>query len=175
MRLILREEVDNLGQRGDVVNVRAGYARNYLLPKKLAMEVTDDNMRHIEKERKAYEAKVAKEKGEAEVVAAKISAVQLSFERRVHGEGEELYGSVSPTDVAEALAKQGFEVEKRKISLSEPIKSLGEFTVSVKLHAEVTASFPVTVTRDEASEVVAETGADTGTGTETEKEPKEEA
>ncbi len=149
MRLILREEVDHLGGRGDIVNVSRGYGRNFLLPKRLAMEVTDDNLRQVQKEKKIYLAKVAKEKGEAEVIASRFSAVKITFRRRVHGEGEELYGSVSPADIAEALEKKGFAVEKRKIVLGEPIKSLGEFSVSIKLHPEVSATFPVTVEKDE--------------------------
>ena len=151
MRLILREEVDHLGQRGDIVNVTRGYARNYLLPKRLAMEVNDENLRLIQKEKKVYEARLAKEKGEAESLASGLAGVKLSFSRKVHGEGEELYGSVSPTDIAEALAEKGFTIEKRRIS-SDPIKTLGEYTISVKLHPEVTASFSVTVERDETGE-----------------------
>lgn len=153
MRLILREEVDHLGRRGDIVNVARGYARNFLLPKRLAMEVTDDNLRLIEKEKKLYEEKLAEEKVEAESLAASFAGVALSFQRKVHGEGNELYGSVTPSDVAEALEQKGFTVEKRKVALSEPIKSLGDFTASIKLHPEVTVSFPVTVIRDEMGEV----------------------
>lgn len=149
MRLILRKEVDHLGARGDIVNVARGYARNFLLPKRLAMEITDDNLLLIGKEKKIYDAKLAEEKVEAEALAGSFAAVKLKFTRKVHGEGEELYGSVSPTDVAEALEKQGLTVEKRKIALSEPVKSLGEYTVSIKLHPEVTASFPITVEKDE--------------------------
>ena len=152
MRLILREEVDHLGHRGDIVNVARGYARNFLLPKKLAMEVNDDNLRLIEKEKKIYEEKLAKEKVEAEAQAATFSSVRLTFERKVHGEGDELYGSVSPTDIAEALEQQGLSVEKRKIALDHPVKNLGEYTVSIKLHPEVTASFPITVIKDDADE-----------------------
>ena len=152
MRLILREEVDHLGGRGDIVNVTRGYARNFLLPKRLAMEVNDDNLLLIGKEKKIYEAKLAEEKVEAETLAGSFAAVQLTFKRKVHGEGEELYGSVSPTDVAEALEKRGLTVEKRKIALSEPVKALGDYTVSIKLHPEVTASFPITVEKDEEAE-----------------------
>ena len=163
MRLILREEVDHLGRRGDIVNVKRGYARNFLLPKRLAMEVTDDNLRHIEKEKKAYEAKLAKEKVEAESLAATFAGVKLSFERKVHGEGNELYGSVTPSDVAEALEQKGFSVEKRKIALSEPIKTLGEFSASLKLHPEVSVSFPITVTRDAADEAAPREQKEAGT------------
>ncbi len=158
MRLILREEVDHLGRRGDIVNVARGYARNFLLPKRLAMEVNDDNLRIVEKEKKIYEAKLAKEKVEAEEFATTFSGVKLSFIRRVHGEAEELYGSVSVTDIAEALEAKGVTVERRRIVLPEPIKALGEFEVEVKLHPEVSVAVPVTVERDpdsavEASEV----------------------
>ena len=152
MRLILREEVDHLGGRGDVVNVSRGYARNFLLPKRLAMEVNDDNLRLIKKEKKIYLVKVAKEKGDAEVLASRLSTVTLNFRRKVHGETEELYGSVTPSDIAEALAEKGFTVEKRKIALSEPIKSIGEFAATIKFHPEVSASFPVIVEKDETAE-----------------------
>jgi large subunit ribosomal protein L9 len=149
MKLLLREEVDNLGKRGQVVNVARGYARNYLLPQRLAMEVTETNLRLIEKEKKIYEAKLAKEKEEAEVVAQAIAGVKLSFKRKVHGEDEkELYGSVSLADVAEALEAKGFKLEKRKILLHEPLKTLGEFSIPVKLHPEVTVSFPVVVEKE---------------------------
>lgn len=154
MRLILREEVDHLGRRGQIVNVTRGYARNFLLPKRLAMEINDENLLLVEKEQKIYEARLAQEKGEAEALAAKYAGVKLSFTRKVHGDGEDLYGSVSPTDVAEELEKRGLSVEKRKISLSQPIKSLGEYTVSIKLHPEVTVNFPVMVEKDEASDNV---------------------
>jgi large subunit ribosomal protein L9 len=149
MRLILREEVERLGKRGQIVNVARGYARNYLLPKRLAMEVSDNNLRLIEKEKKIYEAKMAKEKEEAEVLASSMGSVKLSFRRKVHGEGEELYGSVSLSDIAEALEEKGFKLEKKKILMDEPLKTLGEFTISVKLHPEVVASFPVTVEKEE--------------------------
>lgn len=149
MRLILREEVDNLGKRGQVVNVARGFARNYLLPKRLAVEVTDENLRLIEKERKVYEARLAKEKEEAEVIARALATVRLSFRRKVHGEGQDLYGSVSLADLGEELEKKGFHLEKRKILLYEPLKTLGEFTVSVKLHPEVTVSIPVVVEKEE--------------------------
>jgi len=149
MRLILREEVDNLGKRGQVVNVSRGFARNYLLPQRLAMEVSDNNLRLIEKEKKVYEVKLAKEKEEAEVVASELSAVKLTFRRKVHGDGQDLYGSVSLADLSEALEAKGFRLEKRKILLHEPLKTLGEFSVPVKLHPEVTVSFPVVVEKDE--------------------------
>jgi large subunit ribosomal protein L9 len=149
MRLILREEVDNLGKRGQVVNVSRGFARNYLLPQRLAMEVSDNNLRLIEKEKKVYEVKLAKEKEEADVVAGALSGVKLTFRRKVHGDGQDLYGSVSLADLSEALEAKGFRLEKRKILLHEPLKTLGEFSIPVKLHPEVTVSFPVVVEKDE--------------------------
>ena len=149
MRLILREEVDNLGQRGQIVNVSRGFARNYLLPQRLAMEVSENNLRLIEKEKKIYEARLAKEKEEAEVIARAISAVKVTFRRKVHGEGQDLYGSVSLADLSEALEARGFHLEKRKIILHEPLKTLGEFPIPVKLHPEVTTSFSVVIEKEE--------------------------
>lgn len=149
IRLILREEIDNLGKRGQIVNVSRGFARNYLLPQRLAMEVSDNNLRLIEKEKKVYEVKLAKEKEEAEVIAGSLSAVKLTFRRKVHGEGQDLYGSVALADLAEALEAKGFRLEKRKILLHEPLKTLGEFPISVKLHPEVTVSFQVVVEKEE--------------------------
>lgn len=147
MQLILCENIDNLGKKGQVVEVRPGYARNFLLPRKLAMEVTDNNLRRMQKEMKVVAAKHAKEKGENEALAAQIQGVKLSFRRKVHG--EELYGSVSAGDVAEALEAKGYSVEKRKIQLDEPIKGLGEFSVTAKLHPEVNAAFLVIVEKEE--------------------------
>ncbi|MGH9323145.1 MAG: 50S ribosomal protein L9 [Vicinamibacteria bacterium] len=149
MRLILREEIDNLGKRGQIVSVSRGFARNYLLPQRLAMEVSENNLRLIEKEKKVYDAKMAKEKEEADVIARALASVRLTFRRKVKGESQDLYGSVSLADVAEALEAKGFHLEKRKILLHEPLKSLGEFSVSVKLHPEVVASFPVAVEKEE--------------------------
>ena len=120
-----------------------------VLPQRLAMEVSDNNLRLIEKEKKIYEAKLAKEKEEAEVIARALSAVKLTFRRKVHGEGQELYGSVSLADLGEALEAKGFRLEKRKILLHEPLKTLGEFPISVKLHPEVTTSFAVLIEKEE--------------------------
>ena len=147
MQLILCENVDKLGRKGQVVDVKPGYARNFLLPRKLAMELNDNNLRRMEKEAKVAAVKHAKEKEENEALAAKIEGVKLTFRRKVHG--EELYGSVSAVDVAEALEAKGFSVEKRKIQLDDPIKSLGEFPVTAKLHPEVNATFTVIVEKEE--------------------------
>jgi large subunit ribosomal protein L9 len=144
MEVILREHVDNLGKRGDVVKVAEGYARNYLLPRKLALAVTENNKRQIERERAAAEARDAEEKGQAESLAQRISALEIEIARRV-GENDTLYGSVTSADIAQALQAKGFEVEKKRIHLAEPLKALGETTVPVKVHREVTAQLKVKV------------------------------
>ena len=139
MEVILREHVDNLGRRGEVVKVAPGFARNYLLPRKLALAVTDGNRKLIERERKVADAREAEEKQTAEAQAA----------RRV-GETEQLYGSVTTADLAEALAAKGIEIDKRKIHLDEPIKAIGEFTVPVRLFRDVTAQLKVHVVKQDA-------------------------
>jgi len=144
MEVILREHVDNLGSRGDVVKVAAGYARNYLLPRNLALAVTESNKRQIERERKLAEARDAEEKSGAEAVAQRVMALDIEIARRV-GENDTMYGSVTSADIAAALAAKGFEVDKRKIQLGDAIKSLGEHTVAVKVHREVTAQVKVKV------------------------------
>jgi large subunit ribosomal protein L9 len=147
MQLILRENVDKLGKRGDIVEVRSGFARNFLLPRNLAMVVNDNNVRRMEKDKKLVAVKHAKEKEESEALAAQISGMKLSFRRKVHG--EELYGSVSATDVVEALAAKGYSLERRRIQLDEPIKSLGEFPVTARLHPDVSTTLTVTVEKEE--------------------------
>jgi large subunit ribosomal protein L9 len=144
MEVILREHVENLGRRGDVVKVAAGYARNFLMPRKLALPVNEQNRRQIERERKAAEARELEERQDAEAVATKMAAVVLVLARRV-GEHDTLYGSVTSADIAEALAEQQFHVEKRKIVLAEPIKQIGEFDVAVKIHHDVQAHVKVKV------------------------------
>ncbi|HEY0876175.1 MAG TPA: 50S ribosomal protein L9 [Vicinamibacterales bacterium] len=144
MEVILREHVDNLGRRGEVVKVAAGYARNYLLPQKLALPVTEASRRQIEREREKAEARDAEERAAAEAMAERIAALDISIARRV-GENETMYGSVTSADIAQALASKGFEVEKRKIMLPEAIKSIGEHTVPVKIHRDVTAEVKVKV------------------------------
>ena len=147
MEVILREHVDNLGRRGDIVKVAEGYARNYLLPRKLALAVTESNKRQIERERKVAEAREAEERGQAEALAGRIAEVEIEIARRV-GENETLYGSVTSADIAHALESKGFEIEKRKIHLPEPLKALGETTVPVKIHRDVTAQVKVKVVAD---------------------------
>ncbi|HXG55489.1 MAG TPA: 50S ribosomal protein L9 [Vicinamibacterales bacterium] len=144
MEIILREHVDNLGSRGDVVRVASGYARNFLLPRKLALAVTEANKRQIERERSAAEARDAEERSGAQALAARVEQFDIQIARRV-GENDTMYGSVTSGDIAQALAAKGFEVDKRKITLSDAIKSVGEHTVSVKVHRDVTAQVKVKV------------------------------
>ncbi len=147
MEVILREHVEHLGARGDVVKVTPGYARNYLLPRKLALAVTENNKRQIEREQKLAEARDLEEKSAAEAVAARIGALDIEISRRV-GENDALYGSVTSADVAQALKDKGFEVDKRKIQMPEPLKALGESTIPVKIHREVVAQVKVKVVAD---------------------------
>jgi large subunit ribosomal protein L9 len=146
MELILRQDVEKLGRRGVVVNVATGYGRNYLLPRQLAMEVNDSNRAMIARERKLHEAKAAKEKAEFEGVAGRINTLRFVAPRRV-GEKDMLYGSVTSGDIAEFLAGKGVEIDKRKIQLDEPIKTLGEHEVKVKLHPEVVATMRIIVSK----------------------------
>lgn len=147
MEVILREHVDNLGRRGDVVKVTPGYARNYLLPRKLALAVTENNKRQIEREKKLAEARDAEERGAAEAVAARLGAIDVEIARRV-GENNTLYGSVTSADIAQALQAKGFEIDKRKIALTDPLKAIGDTTVPVKIHRDVTAQVKVRVVAD---------------------------
>jgi large subunit ribosomal protein L9 len=148
MEVILREHVDNLGKRGEVVKVAPGYARNYLLPRKLALLVNDGNRKLIERERKLADVREAEDRAAAEALASRIAQLELTIARRV-GETEQLYGSVTSADLAEALSAHGLEVDRRKIQLAEPLKALGETTVPVKLHRDVTAQLKVTVAKQE--------------------------
>jgi large subunit ribosomal protein L9 len=144
MEVILREHIEHLGRRGDIVKVAEGYARNYLLPRKLALAVTEANKRQIEREKKVAEVRDAEDKAHAEALARRITEAPIEIARRV-GEQDALYGSVTSADVVHALQAKGFEVDKRKVHLPEPLKSLGEFTVPVKIHREVTAQVTVKV------------------------------
>jgi large subunit ribosomal protein L9 len=155
MEVILRMHVDNLGKRGEIVKVADGYARNYLLPRKLALPVTEGNKKHVEQERKIVEQREAQEKGQADAIAARLADVEIVIARRV-GETDQLFGSVTTSDVAEALKAKGFEVDRRKLILAEPIKTIGDHSVPLKLHREVTV--PLTV------KVVKEGGAKEGGG-----------
>jgi len=144
MEVILREHVEHLGRRGDIVKVAAGYARNYLLPRKLALAVNEGNKRQIERERKNAEARELEEKSQAEAFAARLAEAEIAIPRRV-GENDTLYGSVTTVDIASALAAKGFEVDRRKIVLADPLKALGQVTVPIKIHRDVTAQVKVSV------------------------------
>ena len=147
MEVILREHVDHLGKRGEIVKVAAGYARNFLLPRKLALAVTEANKRQIERERANAEARDAEEKAAADAIAQRLGALDIEIARRV-GENDTMYGSVTSADIAESLAARGFEIERRKIQLADPIKQLGEFQVPIRLHREVTANVKVVVAKE---------------------------
>ena len=144
MEVILREHVEHLGRRGDLVKVADGYARNYLLPRKLALLATENNKQQIERERVKYEIKELEEQKSAQAVADRMANLDLEISRKV-GETEALYGSVTSSDIADALAAKGFELDRRKLQLAEPIKRLGEFEVPVKLHRDVTVKLKVRV------------------------------
>lgn len=150
--VLLREDVDDLGARGDIVRVKAGYARNYLLPRKLAVQASASNVKQIEQERAALLKKEAKERAGAEEQAEQMKSLRLSFVRKV-GEHGVLYGSVTSMDIAEALKERGYEVDRRRITLRESIKETGEFTVPVRLHREVTLELPVEVTSESGAKV----------------------
>jgi large subunit ribosomal protein L9 len=144
MEVILREHVEHLGRRGEIVKVADGYARNYLLPRKLALLATEGNKKQIERERAKLEAREVEEKGVAEAIADRMANLEVVIARKV-GETEALYGSVTTADVAEALAAKGFDLDRRKIQLAEPIKKLGDFDLPIKLQREVTATVKVRV------------------------------
>ena len=144
IEVILKDHVEHLGRRGEVVKVAPGYARNYLLPRKLALAVTEENKRQIARERVKAEAKDAEELQSAQALATRIEAVELAIARRV-GEHETLYGSVTSSDLAEALAQRQLEIDRRKIHLPDPLKSLGDHQVPVRLHRDVTAQLKVKI------------------------------
>jgi large subunit ribosomal protein L9 len=144
MDVILREHIEHLGERGELVKVANGYARNYLLPRKLALPATDGNRKHVERERKIVETREAEQKAQAEAIAARLAAIDIRITRRV-GETEQLYGSVTAADIADYLTAKGFEIDRRKLILPDPIKTIGDHTVPLKLHHEVTAPLMVHV------------------------------
>jgi len=147
MEVILKEDVAKLGSRGDLVKVAEGYGRNYLLPRKLAIEANAGNKAVIEQMKAAAVRRSAKEKSQAEELSKQFDGVTLSFSRRT-GEHDQLFGSVTSSDIAEALAKKGFDIDRRKIQLHDPLKTLGEFTVPVKLHKDVSAHFKVVIEKE---------------------------
>lgn len=147
MEVILRDHVDNLGKRGEVVKVADGYARNYLLPRNLALPATDANKQRISRERKIAEAREAEERVAAEAVADRLAALDLQVARKV-GENDTLYGSVTNGDIADLLKEKGFDIDRRKILLPDAIRTLGESHVPVKLHRDVTAQLKITVVKE---------------------------
>ena len=147
MEVILRDHVEKLGKRGEIVKVSDGYARNYLLPRKLALPATEGNRKHVDRERKIMETREAGEKSQADAIASRLSTIDITIARRV-GETEQLYGSVTAADIAEFLKTKGFEIDRRKLILPEPIKTIGEHDVPLKLHREVTAPLKVKVVKE---------------------------
>jgi large subunit ribosomal protein L9 len=150
MEVILREHVDNLGRRGDLVKVADGYARNYLLPRKLALLATDGNKKVIEREKVKFDIKEAEEQKVAQAVADRLATVEIEIARKV-GETDALFGSVTNADIADALAAKGFDIDRRKIQLHEPIKKIGEVDVPVKLHRDVVVKLKVKVVAEGAA------------------------
>ena len=148
MEVILREDIDNLGNRGDVVKVAPGYARNFLLPKRLAVAATEANKKIVEQERQAHLRKEAKLKSEAEDLSKLLTGVSVTITQKA-GENDQLFGSVTSKDVADALAAKNFTIDRRKVQLDEPIKQLGEYKVPVRLHKDVTAEVTVVVAKEE--------------------------
>jgi large subunit ribosomal protein L9 len=148
IEVILKEDVEHLGHRGDVVKVAPGYARNYLLPRQLALAVSEGNKRQIEHMKKVAAQRAAEEKALAEQLAARVGAVVCVIARKV-GETDTLYGSVTAADITEVLAAQGIEVDRRKIQLPDPIKTLGDHKVPIRLHRDVTAQITVQVVKEE--------------------------
>ncbi|MGD0974049.1 MAG: 50S ribosomal protein L9 [Candidatus Korobacteraceae bacterium] len=147
MEVILKEDVPKLGSRGDVVKVAEGYGRNYLLPRKLAIEASAANKAVIEQMKASSVRRGVKEKSDAELLAKQFDGVNLSFTRR-SGENDQLFGSVTSADIAHELEHRGFTIDRRKLQLEEPLKALGEFTVPIKLHREVTTTIKVTITKE---------------------------
>jgi large subunit ribosomal protein L9 len=147
MDVILREDIDKLGARGQVVNVAAGYARNFLLPKRLAVAATESNKKIVEQERQSHLRKEAKLQNEAEDLGKMLTGVSVTISQKA-GENDQLFGSVTAKDVAEALEKSNFTIDRRKIQLDEPIKTLGEHKLPVRLHRNVTVEVTVNVVRD---------------------------
>ena len=151
MEVILKEDVNKLGSRGDVVKVAEGYGRNYLLPRKLAIVANDSNKAVITQMKAAAVRRSAKEKAQAEELSKQFEGLSVSFQRR-SGEHDQLFGSVTSGDIAEGVAKKGINLDRRQIQLHDPLKTLGEFTVPVKLHKDVTAHLKVVIEKEAVAE-----------------------
>lgn len=148
MEVILREDIDKLGNRGEVVKVASGYARNFLIPKRLAVAATDSNKKIVEQERQAHLRREAKQVNEAQELGKMMGAVAVTIRQKA-GENDQLFGSVTANDVAVALEKMGYTIDRKKVHLEEPIKTLGSYQVSVRLHRDVSIDIPVHVVKDE--------------------------
>jgi len=151
MKVILREDVPNMGRKGDIVEVAPGYGRNYLIPKKIAIEVTPSNLKMIEIERKAILKRIEKEKLSAEELAENLRKLKLTFYRKA-GEKDVIFGSVTSSDIQEALEKEGYKIDKKKILIEEPIKRLGNYSIPIKIYHDVTAEINIEVLREEPKE-----------------------
>jgi large subunit ribosomal protein L9 len=147
MQIILQEDIEKLGHRGDIVTVKPGYARNFLLPRKLAIEATTGNMKALERIRTSLAKKTATELDAAQKQSALLNGVSVSFKRKT-GENDQMFGSVTSADVAEGLSSQGFKIEKRQVQLADPIKALGEYTVTIRVFRDVTAEIKVQVEKE---------------------------
>jgi large subunit ribosomal protein L9 len=147
MQIILQEDIDKLGHRGDIVTVKPGYARNFLLPRKLAIEATTGNMKALERIRGALAKKTATELEAAQKQAALLNGISLAFKRKT-GENDQMFGSVTSADVAEGLAAQGFKIEKRQVQIADPLKALGEYAVTIKVFRDVTAEVKIHVEKE---------------------------
>jgi len=148
MQIILQEDIEKLGNRGQVVEVAEGYARNFLLPRKLALEASPGNMKRLEKMRAAFAKKAAVEIADAQKLAELLAGVSLEIARK-SGESDQLFGSVTSADISDALAAKGYTIDRRKIQLAEPIKLIGNFDIPIKLHRDVTANLKLTVRKEE--------------------------
>jgi large subunit ribosomal protein L9 len=148
MEIILREDIDKLGQRGQVVKVTAGYARNYLLPRRLAVAATEGNKKIVEQERQAHLRREVKVVSEAQELGKMMGSVEITIAQKA-GENNQLFGSVTPADIAAALEKQGYTVDRKKIQMDEPIKTLGDFKVAVRLHRDVSVDLSVHVVKED--------------------------
>ena len=163
--ILLRDDIENVGGRGEIVKVKAGYARNYLIPRGLALLATKGNVKQVEGERSALLRKAATEKSTADAQAEQMKDIALTFERKA-GDGGTLFGSVTSMDIADAIKAQGYEIDRRKIVLKDAIKETGSYTVNIKLHREVILAVPVTITAEGAIAEPTEVKADEATATE---------
>src|SRR5580698_6614288 len=148
MEIILREDIDKLGQRGQMVKVASGYARNYLLPRRLAVAATEGNKKIVEQERQAHLRREVKVVSEAQELGKMMGSIEITIAQKA-GENNQLFGSVTPADIAAALEKQGYTVDRKKIQMDEPIKTLGDFKVAVRLHKDVSVDVPVHVVKED--------------------------